>query len=179
MQDWVALLRGVNVGGGNKVPMAELRRLAEGLGWTGVRTYVASGNLVFRAGGEAGALAEALRGAMKDGIGVDVPVVVLPGDAVRAALAACPFSPDAGKHVHVLFLFGPVTVDAALLGSLKLPSETLVMEDTRAWLHTPEGFGTSKLAAKMDRVIRGGPMTGRNLNTLRALVEMLDGAGPG
>ncbi len=175
MQDWVALLRGVNVGGGNKVPMADLRRLAEGLGWTGVRTYVASGNLVFRAEGQAGALADALRDTMRDGIGVDVPVVVLPGDELRDALAACPFDPAAGKQVHVMFLFGRVTVDEALSDSLRLPSETLVMDGTRAWLHTPEGFGTSKLAAKIDRVIRGAPMTGRNLNTLRALVEMLDG----
>jgi uncharacterized protein (DUF1697 family) len=175
MQDWVALLRGVNVGGGNKVPVADLRRLAGGLGWTGVRTYVASGNLVFRAEGEAATLADALRAAMRDGIGVDVPVVVLSGDAMREALAACPFDPEAGKQVHVLFLFGPVTVDEVLRDSLCAPSETLVMDGTRAWLHAPEGFGTSKLAAKVDRVIRGAPMTGRNLNTLRALVEMLDG----
>jgi uncharacterized protein (DUF1697 family) len=175
MQDWVALLRGVNVGGGNKVPVADLRRLAGGLGWTGVRTYVASGNLVFRAEGEAATLADALRAAMRDGIGVDVPVVVLSGDAMREALAACPFDPEAGKQVHVLFLFGPVTVDEVLRDSLRAPSETLVMDGTRAWLHAPEGFGTSKLAAKVDRVIRGAPMTGRNLNTLRALVEMLDG----
>ncbi|MCX7299944.1 MAG: DUF1697 domain-containing protein [Rhodobacterales bacterium] len=175
MQDWVALLRGVNVGGGNKVPMADLRQLAEGLGWTGVRTYVASGNLVFRAEGQAGPMADALRGAMRDGIGVDVPVVVLPGDAVRDALAACPFDPDAGKQVHVMFLFGPITVDEALRDSLRASSETLVVDGTRAWLHTPEGFGTSKLATKIDRVIRGAPMTVRNLNTLRALVEMLDG----
>lgn len=175
MQDWVALLRGVNVGGGNKVPVADLRRLAGGLGWTGLRTYVASGNLVFRAEGEAATLADALRAAMRDGIGVDVPVVVLSGDAMREALAACPFDPEAGKQVHVLFLFGPVTVDEVLRDSLCAPSETLVMDGTRAWLHAPEGFGTSKLAAKVDRVIRGAPMTGRNLNTLRALVEMLDG----
>jgi uncharacterized protein (DUF1697 family) len=175
MQDWVALLRGVNVGGGNKVPVADLRRLAGGLGWTGVRTYVASGNLVFRAEGEAATLADVLRAAMRDGIGVDVPVVVLSGDAMREALADCPFDPEAGKQVHVLFLFGPVTVDEVLRDSLCAPSETLVMDGTRAWLHAPEGFGTSKLAAKVDRVIRGAPMTGRNLNTLRALVEMLDG----
>lgn len=179
MQDWVALLRGVNVGGGNKVPMADLRRFAEGLGWTGVRTYVASGNLLFRANGDAAALAETLRAAMKDGIGVDVPVIVQSGDAVRAALAACPFAPDSGKHVHVMFLFGPVTVDMELLAALRAPTETLVMDGTRAWLHAREGFGTSKLAAKIDRVIRGAPMTGRNLNTLRALVEMLDGQGRG
>jgi uncharacterized protein (DUF1697 family) len=179
MQDWVALLRGVNVGGHNKVPMADLRRLADGLGWTGVRTYVASGNLVFRAKGQAGALADALRAAMKEEIAVDVPVVVLPGDAVRAALAACPFDPEEGKQVHVFFLFGPVTVDAAQLLALRRPSEQLVVEDTRAWLHTPEGVGTSKLAAKIDRVIRGASMTGRNLNTLRALAEMLDGPGQG
>ena len=61
MDDWVALLRGVNVGGGNKVPMADLRALAVDLGWRDVRSHVASGNLVFRTAGEDAAPANTLR----------------------------------------------------------------------------------------------------------------------
>jgi uncharacterized protein (DUF1697 family) len=171
----VALLRGVNVGGGNRVPMAALRELAEGLGWTGVRTYIASGNLVFSAEGAVEVLALDLRRAMVAGMGVDVPVLVLPGAAVRQALAACPWPEAAGNRVHVMFPWGPVTVDRELCADLSTAGEELVVEGGRVWLHTPNGFGTSKLAEKLSRVVRGAEMTARNLNTLRKLVELLDG----
>ena len=98
---WVALLRGVNVGGGNKVPMAELRALAEGLGWREARSYIASGNLVFVAEGEAAGLATALRMAMAREMGVDVPVYVLSAAEVARALADCPFAPEKGNLCHV------------------------------------------------------------------------------
>lgn len=174
MDDWVALLRGVNVGGGNKVPMAQLRDLATGLGWQGVRTYIASGNLVFRADGTADDLAAMLRTGMAAQMGVSVPILLLPGADIQAALAACPFQPDKGSHVHVFFLFGPPTLDTALRDALIAPTETLIVEDSRVWLHAPEGIGRSKLAEKLHKVITGTNMTARNLSTLRALVGMLE-----
>lgn len=175
MTRWVALLRGVNVGGGNKVPMADLRRLCEGLGWTGVRSYIASGNLVFEAEGLAEELAADLRLAMVDGMGVDVPVLVLPGEAVRQAAAECPFDPEDGRKVHALFLMGEVTVDRDLFESLKATGDGLELTPGVAWLHTPGGFGTSKLADRLGRILVGADFTARNLNTLARLVEMLDG----
>jgi uncharacterized protein (DUF1697 family) len=178
MDDWVALLRGVNVGGGNKVPMAQLRALATGLGWREVRTYIASGNLVFRADGTADDLAATLRAAMAAQMGVSVPIMILPGAEIRAALAACPFQPDKGSHVHVFFLWSQPTLDTALRDALISPTETLIVEDTRAWFYAPDGIGRSKLAEKLHKVILGTDMTARNLNTLRALVEMLDAQAP-
>jgi len=172
-QDWVALLRGVNVGGTNMVPMADLRKLAEGLGWQDVRSYIVSGNLVFRAEGEAAALAETLRQAMAAQMGVDVPILVLTGAAIHDALAACPFRPEKGAHVHVFFLWSRPTLDTALRDTLIAPTETLAVEETRAWLHAPEGIGRSKLAAKLHKVIGGTLMTARNLTTLEALARML------
>ncbi len=175
MVKWVALLRGVNVGGGNRVPMAELRRLCEGLGWTGLRSYIASGNLVFTAEGRAEELAAALRVAMADGMGVDVPVLVLPGEAVRQAAADCPFDPEDGRRVHAFFLMGEVRVDRDLFDSLKATGDALELTPGVAWLHTPGGFGTSKVADRLGRILAGADFTGRNLNTVRKLVEMLDG----
>ena len=173
MQSFVALLRGVNVGGGNKVPMAELRALCAGLGWADVQSYIASGNLVFRAppGDHAGDLRRAMAGQM----GVDVPVMVLPGAEVRAALADCPFDPEEGRMVHCYFLWQEPEVDRDLFKDLKSDGDGLEVKGKTAWLHTPGGFGKSKLAEKMAKVLKGTDMTARNLNTVRKLTQMLDG----
>lgn len=173
---WVALLRGVNVGGANKVPMAGLRALAAGFGWTGVRSYIASGNLVFAApaGGDHAAR---LRAAMMRAFAIDIPVFLLTAAEFRSALAACPFRPERGKDVHGFFFTGPPVCDKTLYDRLRLPSETLTIQGGVAWLHAPEGIGRSKLAEKLGKVLSGAEMTGRNLNTLRALAEMLDADG--
>ncbi len=170
---WVALLRGVNVGGGNKVPMAALRELATGLGWRDVRSYIASGNLVFSA--PDGRLAEDLGDAMRQQMGVDVPNLVLSGEALRLALASCPYPPDAGKAVHGFFCAAPPVIDATRRDALAVASERLEVRDHVVWMYAPDGFGRSKLAAKIDKVITGTEFTARNLNTIRKLVEMLDG----
>ncbi len=172
MSRWMALVRGMNIGG-NRLSVAEMRAAAEALGWHGVRSHLASGNLVFAAGGEAGALAAALREAMA-ARGLDVPVLVLAADDFRAALAGCPFEPEKGKHVHAFFLWSEPTVDAATLEGLRAPSEALEVRDRVAWLHAPEGIGRSALAERMHRVLTGTDMTARNLNTVRALAAMLD-----
>jgi len=168
----VALLRGVNVGGANRVPMAGLRALADGLGWGRVETLIASGNLVFDAEGAEEALAERLRGAMAAEMGVDVPVIVLAGEDLAARVAGCPFDPERGKDVHGFLLFGEARLDEGELARWKAPGEALVMAGRTVWLHAPEGIGRSKLAARIEKVVVGAAMTGRNLNTLRTLVEM-------
>ncbi|MBL4813527.1 MAG: DUF1697 domain-containing protein [Rhodobacteraceae bacterium] len=174
MKTYTALLRGINVGGGNKVPMADLRKLAEGLGWHGVKSYIASGNLVFVADGAPEALAETLRAAMTDQMGIEVPILVLPAADIRAALAACPWPDAQGNRVHVNFLFGEAALDAALYQALKTSDKEIIMQPGRAWIHTPNGFGASKLAIKLKKVITGSDMTARNLNTLRKLAVMVD-----
>lgn len=171
--DRVALLRGVNVGGGNKVAMADLRALAEGLGWRDVRSYLASGNLVFRAKGQPDVLTGALRDAMRSGMGVDVPVLVLDGAAVRDSLEQCPFVPDDPRQVHVAYLFGDPAPDWALYETHAAVGDGLRVAGRVAWLHTPGGFGRSKLAARLGRIV-GADLTARNLRTVAALVDMLE-----
>ena len=177
MHHWVALLRGINVGGNNLVPMADLRRLCAGLGWLDVRSHIASGNLVFRAAGGAQGLASELRQAIAARMGCDVPVLILPGAVLQAALAGCPFDPVEGKQVHGFFLWADPVVNQVALEAYRAPSEQLAVIGRVAWLHAPEGIGRSKLAEKFDKVVTGTQMTARNLNTLRRLVEMLDEAG--
>ncbi len=179
MGHWVALLRGINLGGHNMVPMAALRQLCTGLGWTDVRSYIASGNMVFAADGTADSLTTALRQNMVAQMGLDVPNLILCEAAMRAALAGCPFDPAAGKHVHGFFLWAEPTVDWAAYENLRASSETLQVLGRVAYLLAPEGIGRSKLVEKLDKVITRTDMTARNLNTLRKLVEMLDDAAPG
>ena len=140
MADWVALLRGVNVGGANTVPMAELRALAEGLGWANVRSYIASGNLLFEA--QAGDHAETLRAAMVAQMGVDVAIRVLAGHEIDAAAAACPWDVK-GNLVHVFFCWDRPVIDGALRDALIAPDEELVVQGNRVWLYAPchAGFG--------------------------------------
>lgn len=172
MLTWVALLKGVNVGGHNRVPMADLRAAAEALGWCDVRTHLASGNLLFRADGDAGGLEQAVQALLP----VTVPVFVMQAHALRDDVAACPFAPAEGKLCHGYFSRGEVALDQALLDELT-EDEQVSVQGHVVWLHTPSGFSQSKVADKWARVTRGGEMTARNLNTLRKLVDMSAPAG--
>ncbi|MCA0942389.1 DUF1697 domain-containing protein [Salipiger pacificus] len=168
----VALLRGLNVGGANALPMAELRRLCEGLGWQGVQSHLASGNLIFEAEKERGTLAEALSGALAER-GLDVPVLVLPPGEIRRAVTACPCAPAEPRLVHAGFLFGPESLDRPLFERFAAPGDEVAAAQGLLWLHTPGGFGRSKLAPRLE-AIAGAPLTARNLSSLGKLVQMLD-----
>jgi uncharacterized protein (DUF1697 family) len=175
MKHWVALLKGVNVGGNNKVPMGKLRTaLSQQPGWGAVRSYIASGNLVFEADGEAATLGATIEQVIAENYGVTAPALVLTESALRRALTSRPVEPTEGKLLHGFFPLGAVTIDWEAYETLRVPSETVTEGEGVIWLHTPEGFGRSKLAGKFDKVVKGGSVTARNLNTLRALVEMLD-----
>lgn len=172
----VALLRGINVGGAKKIPMAELRMLCAGLGWRDVQSYIASGNLVFRASGDG--LAAALEAAIAARFGFDVPVIVLEADQMRAARDDCPFAPEDDRHVHAAFLFADAAPDRALFDKWKAEGDGFEARGRIAWLHCPGGFGRSKLAERFEK-LAGAPLTARNLATVRKLNDMLDDAGAG
>ncbi len=174
MLEFVALLRGVNVGG-VKVPMADLRDTAAGCGLDDVRSYIASGNLVFRASGSVAEVRARLEAAIARRFGRDIPVWTATGPEFRAIVAACPYRVDDGRRVHALFPLGSAAVDPEAWSRWAKPSEALARAGGIFWLHTPEGFGQSAVGAKLDRIVTGDGVTGRNLNTTAALVEMLDG----
>lgn len=168
----LALLRGVNVGG-LTLQMAPLRALVEGLGFTAVRSHIASGNLLFEADAENTAIAATLEAALLAAHGRTVPILVLDAPTFRARVASCPFAPAEGKHVHAFFLWGPAHLDPARLAALRHPTEDLHLAPGVAWLHAPEGVGRSRLAQQLDRVVLGAEMTARNLNTAQKLVALL------
>ena len=169
MQNWVALLRGINVGGNNKLPMADLRAICESLGWQDVQSYIASGNVVFRSDHGAEALAAELHKALP----FDVPVLVLSGDDLKHRLSHCPFARNGGKLVHGFFCMDRPTLDEDVIAHYAT-TEKVVQLDHTVWLNTPDGFSNSKLAEVFHRAVTGTTFTARNINTVAKLVEMLD-----
>jgi len=172
---WIALLRGINVGGHRKVRMAELRALAETLGLEEARTYVQSGNLVFRSSERARAAIEArLAGALAERFGFDVGVVARTLSDWEGAITANPFpeAASAPKTLHAFFLARPA--DAGANGRLNEYSRTderfEIVGDT-LYLLTPSGIGRSKFAAAAERLV-GVPATARNWNSVLNIAEM-------
>ena len=162
MATHVALLRGINVGGRNKLPMADLRELVTSLGHTGVTTYIQSGNVLFSAAGTGNEeTAEALETAIADRFGIWASVVVLSRDELASVLAGNPYPEEANpKLVHVVFLGAEPPADlldrinaAQAAGAAKGSRDTVTAIGAALFLHTPDGFGHSDLAQKLFRII--------------------------
>jgi uncharacterized protein (DUF1697 family) len=175
---YAVLLRGVNVGGNNKVPMARLRELAEELGYTDVATYVQSGNLVVSAAAKNGAEVErAVADAIRTDLGVDVAVVARNRKELAAVIAANPFGDiaDDPKRLLVNFLTAQPAADAiAGLDRDEFLPERFEFGDRCMYQWFPDGVGRSTLAtAPWDRRL-GVRGTSRNWRTVTTLLEMLD-----
>ena len=174
----ILMLRGVNVSGGNRLPMAEFRGMLEGLGLQGVQTYIQSGNAVFlgvREGLEARIAAE-----LKERFGISVAVFLLGLDEMAGVLAANPFAAEGeadGAKVHVVFLKGAVRFDEGL-GVHASQGERFQLTDRAFYLHTPEGFGKSAVAEKLARYLKGD-MTARNQRSAAAILALAQGLDAG
>jgi uncharacterized protein (DUF1697 family) len=177
---YVALLRGINVGGKNSVPMAELSALFTEAGCAGVRTYIQSGNVVFQAGA---ALAAGLPAAMAKRIearfGVRAPVVLRSADELAAALARNPFLAEGAdpQALHVMFLAGePGAASLAKLDPQRSPGDRFVVLGRDVYLHLPNGMARTKLTNDyFDRAL-ATVSTVRNWRTATKLLEMARGA---
>ncbi|MGP3951902.1 DUF1697 domain-containing protein [Streptomyces sp. 7N604] len=179
MTTYVALLRGINVGGHKKVPMAALRELLGGLGYGDVRTLLQSGNAVFsRDEQDPGGVAAELERALADRFGFEVACVVLSAAELRAVVERNPFPPSSFEPAKFLvtFLSGPV--DPGRLSGIDpeayLPDEFRLGE-REIFLHCPNGIGRSKLAEVLANAKLGVTATARNWNTVTKLLAMTDG----
>ncbi|MFI9804424.1 DUF1697 domain-containing protein [Streptomyces sp. NPDC052301] len=178
MTTYAALLRGINVGGSRKLPMAELRTLLSGLGHTGVRTHLQSGQAVFATErGDEESLGAELSRAVEERFGFPVDVIVRDHTYLKAVADNCPF-PAAGleaRQLHVTYFSAPVTEDrfAAIDQAAHLPEE-FRLGDRCLYLYAPDGVGRSKLAEALSRPssTRGVIATSRNWNTVVKLVEL-------
>ncbi|MEU0783609.1 DUF1697 domain-containing protein [Streptomyces sp. NPDC006173] len=175
---YAALLRGINVGGAKKVPMAELRTLMEGLGHGDVRTYLQSGNAAFSsAHGDEESLAAELSTAIEQRFGFGVGVLVRDHRYLKAVREACPF-PAAeleAKQLHVTYFSDPVDAErfASVEPAAFLPEE-FRLGDRALYLYAPDGLGRSKLGEVLarPRMLKGVLATTRNWNTVVKLEEL-------
>ena len=175
MKTWIALLRGVNVGGKGKLPMKELVTLMERAGFGSVRTYIQSGNVVFTSSkGTARALSTQIAQLISKKFGFEPSVVVISAQELAAAIRANPFPQAAAnpKALHLLFLAEkPKKPDLDSLEKAKAGKEGFELQDLVFYLYTPESFPDSKLAAKAERCL-GVPATARNWRTANQLLDL-------
>lgn len=177
MTRFAALLRGVNVGGHNRVPMPELRALCAELGWADVRTYVQSGNVVFAAEGEPAALEGALEAGIERRFGFSVPVLVRPAAAWAGYAAGNPFpgaSETEPNRVMLALSRHPPHPDAAdALRERAADGERIARVGDALWIHYPGGSGRSRITpAQLDR-LAGSAVTTRNWRTVQQLALLL------
>lgn len=176
MNNCVALLRGINVGGKNKIPMTELKSLFASLGLEDVVTYIQSGNVVFRSpAGDAQDIAAGIQKRIAEDFGFSV-TVLLRTPAELGEITECnPFlrgEADLSK-LHVVFLDGPPPADGvAQLDPGRSPPDEFSMSGREIYLHLPNGAGRSKLTIDYFERVLGIAATARNWNTLLKLLAL-------
>lgn len=172
----VALLRGINVGGKHRVPMALLRERFEAAGASEVETYIQSGNVVYTATSKlAKTLPARVSEALAEEVGFEVPIVARTADEMREVAQAHPFVdrvPDE-KLLMIAFLDRkPTAARVAALDPNRSPGDLMEVRGQHVYLAFPNGSGRSKLDANwLDRNL-DAVGTWRNWRTVRALVEM-------
>lgn len=178
MSVWVALLRGINVGGHNRVPMGDLRAALADDGFEEVATYIASGNVVLRAQDSP---ATRIGELVTERFGHDIAVVARTGEQLRAAIAANPFAEMAErdpKLVHCCFTSEPVAdraLDDVDLG--RYEPDRAAVGAGEIFVGYPNGAARSKLTNAVIERLAGGPVTARNWNTVLKLASMVTAAG--
>lgn len=166
MTVYVALLRAVNVGGTGKLPMSDLKALCEAAGLSKVRTYIASGNVVFESGLTEAEVAAALEGKLAAYAGRPVGVLVRTAAEMKVVLEGNPFPEAAPNHTVAIFLDRPPPADA-LDGMVAPDGEVARLGNREIYVHYPKGQGRSKLKLAAART-----GTARNINTVAKLAKM-------
>jgi uncharacterized protein (DUF1697 family) len=174
MKTYIALFRGINVGGRNILPMKDLVLILESLGHENVKTYIQSGNVIFQNKHTIG---------LKDTIeisneihrkmGFEPKVIIINLIQFSESIKRNPFPIDNGKILHFFFLESkPKTPAIEKLESLKTESEEFALIENVYYLYAPDGIGRSKLAAASEKLL-GVTITARNLNTVNKLAAMI------
>jgi uncharacterized protein (DUF1697 family) len=165
MTNYVALLRAVNVGGTGKLPMAELRAMCESLGCANVRTYIASGNVVFSSKLSEAAVKKKLERALEKYAGKPVGVLIRTASELAAVLDANPFKSAAPNRTVAIFLDAPPPADT-LSDVSGQQTEEIARGVREIYVHYVNGIAKSKL-----KIAAAKTGTARNMNTVATLAE--------
>lgn len=163
----VALLRAVNVSGTGKLPMADLRALCAEIGFEDVRTYIQSGNVVFRSTYARSEVKTRLERALQDYAGKPVGALIRDGAALETLLQANPLPDAAPNHVLVVFA-DDLPSEELSAGAKGLKDEQILRAGGEVFVHFPNGMGRSRLRLPVMDI-----GTGRNLNTVSRLAKMV------
>ncbi|HEV7487817.1 MAG TPA: DUF1697 domain-containing protein [Thermoanaerobaculia bacterium] len=176
MTTYICFLRGVNVGGNKLLKMAELKVLFDTLKLRDAKTYLQSGNVVFRSDETDRAV---LTRRIEDGIrkksGMEVKIILRTTDELRKVIAANPLPPeDRNPSALVVAFLGGAIADTAkaLLTSLKIPTEELHFGKQELYLYFSSGMADSKMSNALTEKKLGVNVTARNWNTVNALLKM-------
>lgn len=169
MNSYIILLRGINVGGRNILPMKDLRELLTSHNFSNVKTYIQSGN-VFAQG--LSATPEKISALIQSEFGFVPETLVLEVDEFLNAVKNNPFSSDSGKTIHFYFCANSPTLDTEKLSRMKADSEECVLQGKVFYLHAPDGIGRSKLVSNIESCLNS-KATGRNLNTIKKIQELV------
>lgn len=175
MNTIIILLRGINVGGHNKLPMRELKEVLAEIGLQTVQTYIQSGNVVCQTDrADLPVLAEEIGAAIGESHGFVPRILLLSLADLETAVSHNPFPATDEQHKTLHFYFlasAPSNPNLASLEALKSETEQFALIDTVFYLHAPDGIGRSKLAAKVEQAL-GVPATARNWRTVSTVLEM-------
>lgn len=169
-QIYVGLLRGINVGGHNRIPMTELRSLCGEIGWDDVRSYIQSGNLVFSASAKPARLEAELEKSIERHFGLQVPVLVRTTEDWRVYTKSNPFPKASLNEPNLVGLAlskrTPDPKAAEKLRERAADGERLTQVGDALWIHFKNGSARSKLSpALLDRIV-GSTVTVRNWRTV-------------
>ncbi len=180
MPNMISLLRGINVGGNKRVPMADLKRLYESLDFTQVQTLLQSGNAVFTTDQtDIPALTRLIEDGIQRTFGFEVRIMLRTPEQWRTLMHAHPYSAaqmEAPDKILVLFLAdAPAPEGMAAVAAGVKPPETVAFNGEEVYLYFGEGMGRSKLSTAWIEKQLGTAGTGRNWNTLVKLRALVDG----
>ena len=177
MPTYIAFLRGIG-GGIRTLPMKEAVAALEGVGLQEVRSYIATGNFVFKSRKKPAQLVKDIQGVIEKKFGFFSMTIVLTVDELEQAARENPF-PQANenhKSVHLFFLSEPAkSPKLDEMNKIKTPTEQFVLKKEVFYLYTPDGLGISKLAERVERLLGVKP-TARNWRTVTKVLEMAKAA---
>ena len=175
MKTWIALIRGINVGGRNRLPMKSLATIFEAAGCKSVKTYIQSGNVVFNARLKSvDNFANAIGKAIETEHGFRPAIRLMTNDELRNAIASNPYPKAAlePKSLHLCFLDRPPLKEQVRdAGNLLSASESFAVIGSCLYLHAPEGVARSKFAKGIDKAFHMNS-TARNWRTVTKLAQL-------
>lgn len=173
MKTYIALLRGINVGGHRKIKMADLRALLEELNFSNVQTYIQSGNVVFSSKESKNYCTERIYKGIEENFGFEVPPLLLESQELQEILQSSPFSLATQKDAYYTILSKiPTSNFVKDFESISYPDEEIHLLKRCVYFHTSKGMGKTKYSNNLAERILKVPATTRNHRTLNKLIEM-------